>query len=497
MATYYVATTGSSSNPGTLASPWSIQYGFSHIGAGDTLYLRGGDYHTTGGSGTVTHFYISDLVGTSSSPILISNYPGEVVNIDMAGFYSTNWYGYCVNFDNNTYVTLRGLRVINYLSNSVSNTLWAFLVSNSSNCTIENCWANNIGGYGWANNDSSNMLYKNCDASRCADPYGAGGTWENANGFGITSNDTYTNTSTNVTYDGCRAWFCSDDGFDLFGADGFVTFNNCWAFYNGYDENLNSQGNGQGFKLGPNKTSANNNTYRRLITNCIAAGNKTHGFDKNHGEMSGGCVMYFYNNLAYDNVAWGYAFTYSDNTADLFKNNIGYGNGSGNELLSSASQAIDANNSWNGFTVSDADFVSLVISALAGARQANGNLPALTFGHLAAGSDLIGAGINVSLALDGDGKAFTNPPSIGPYEYGTVSIIPVTTVTVTGMGGAIIIDVDKGALQMSAHIDPHDATDKSVVWSVVNETGVGSIDQNGLLAAVANGTVTVKARSNG
>jgi hypothetical protein len=108
-------------------------------------------------------------------------------------------------------------------------------------------------------------------------------------------------------------------------------------------------------------------------------------------------------------------------------------------------------------------------------------------------------GIDVGLTLDFEGSAVTAPPSIGVYEFGGLppESIPVTTVTVTGMGGATTISVDNGTLQMSAHIDPHDATDKTVVWSVVNGTGSASIDQNGLLTAITDGTITVKATSNG
>ena len=71
------------------------------------------------------------------------------------------------------------------------------------------------------------------------------------------------------------------------------------------------------------------------------------------------------------------------------------------------------------------------------------------------------------------------------------------TVTVTGAGSATTITVDNGTLQMSAHIDPHDATDQSVVWSVTNGTGSATISATGLLTAVSDGTVTVKATANG
>ena len=47
-ATYYVATNGSDSNPGTQSQPFqTVQKGLSVLQAGDTLYLRGGTYAAT------------------------------------------------------------------------------------------------------------------------------------------------------------------------------------------------------------------------------------------------------------------------------------------------------------------------------------------------------------------------------------------------------------------------------------------------------------------
>lgn len=55
------------------------------------------------------------------------------------------------------------------------------------------------------------------------------------------------------------------------------------------------------------------------------------------------------------------------------------------------------------------------------------------------------------------------------------------------------ITVDNGTLQMVATITPEDASIKKLNWTVINGTGKATIDQNGLLTAIANGTVSVKA----
>jgi hypothetical protein len=71
----------------------------------------------------------------------------------------------------------------------------------------------------------------------------------------------------------------------------------------------------------------------------------------------------------------------------------------------------------------------------------------------------------------------------------------VESIVVSGAGSATIINVTEGTLQMSALVMPENADDKSVVWSVMNGTGMATISSAGLLTAVANGTVTVKATS--
>jgi uncharacterized protein YjdB len=86
----------------------------------------------------------------------------------------------------------------------------------------------------------------------------------------------------------------------------------------------------------------------------------------------------------------------------------------------------------------------------------------------------------------------------GSGVYGTLVIyigVPVTSVSVTGSGGATGIASDNGTLQMLATVLPSNASDASVTWSVSDGTGHATINAAGLLAAVANGTVIVKAAS--
>ncbi len=87
-ATYYVATDGNDANRGTEERPFqTIKKGLSVLGAGDTLYLRGGTYNEGIDSQNQT---ISS--GTSwSDPVTIGAYPGETVTLN--GSVNINGYG--------------------------------------------------------------------------------------------------------------------------------------------------------------------------------------------------------------------------------------------------------------------------------------------------------------------------------------------------------------------------------------------------------------------
>ncbi|MBC8087779.1 MAG: right-handed parallel beta-helix repeat-containing protein, partial [Phycisphaerae bacterium] len=74
--TYYVSTSGSDSNPGTIEQPFrTVNRAVGVLRAGDTLYVRGGTY--------VDRFVDTDFRagGTASAPIVVSGYPGESVVI--------------------------------------------------------------------------------------------------------------------------------------------------------------------------------------------------------------------------------------------------------------------------------------------------------------------------------------------------------------------------------------------------------------------------------
>jgi uncharacterized protein YjdB len=118
--------------------------------------------------------------------------------------------------------------------------------------------------------------------------------------------------------------------------------------------------------------------------------------------------------------------------------------------------------------------------------------------RLQEGSPAIGEGVDLGIALDYNGYPFdADTPSIGAFELGsTGDATPVTSITVSGAGGASTISVNDGTLQLSASVLPNDATNNSVTWSISNGTGSATISSVGLVTAVSDGTVTARATAN-
>lgn len=411
--TYYMATTGDDGNPGTFESPKkSIEAAVSLLSAGDTLYIRGGTHRSDKGTGTVNRFVVQNKNGSVGDSIYILNYPGEVVifNCDEQLIPGTGGDGpVALKFIDCSYLKVKCIRVTGLAQNPANiNTPLGLGLSNVDHSKFELIEVDNIDGYGWYFQDGSDSNYiKNCDVHDIADSISG---WGGANGFNITGGDA----STDNTFDGCRAYLCSDDGFDLFGTNSRTTFINCWSFLNGFrSDTVTTAGDGQGFKLGPAASDQSANVLRWMY-GCIAAKNRINGFDQN-SQSNTTCRYIFYNNTAIDNGSNGYFFGANLSTPQTFKNNLNYNNGIwGDEIQSGA--AIE-DNSWNGgVTVTDGDFQSRAYRQLLGARQADGSLPNITYARPAEGSDLINAVTDLGYGDDMGAlqyAATTAPPPTG------------------------------------------------------------------------------------
>ena len=114
-ATYYVSTTGSNSNPGTISQPWlTIQHAANTVKAGATVYVFGGVYKES------VNFPTS---GTESAPIIFQSYPGQTAVIDGTGVSccgSTNTQGLINITGSRSYITVSGFEIRNYTTSKAA-----------------------------------------------------------------------------------------------------------------------------------------------------------------------------------------------------------------------------------------------------------------------------------------------------------------------------------------------------------------------------------------
>ncbi len=74
--------------------------------------------------------------------------------------------------------------------------------------------------------------------------------------------------------------------------------------------------------------------------------------------------------------------------------------------------------------------------------------------------------------------------------------VAVEEIIVSAEGGVNAITTPDGTLQMLAEVLPENATNQSVTWSISAGTNFGEISQEGILTAINDGTVTVRATAN-
>jgi len=431
--TYYVAPNGNDNNTGTISAPFRTWAKLSSVmSAGDIAYIRGGTYTSTQGAGASVHSLIQNLNGNSSNYIIIQNYPGESPVLDLSTIgIPTNQNPKGLVIQNCSYLRVKGLRVTGLQQHRGGTGISFGMYTISSNYIVhEQLEVDNIGGRGFSISNSNDATYLNCDTHHNDDRWSNPGAWGGADGFSGTGGEG----STRTTYEGCRSWWNSDDGWDFYSTDGIRTLKNCWSFWNGYQPgSFSTAGNGEGFKLGPTNTDQSNN-ITKILTNCLAFENRQNGFSQNTGQTR----YRLYNNIAYKNGRSGFWWAWHSGITQDFKNNIGYNNPNGN--MDDNGQAQGSYNTWNGgVTVNNADFLSISSVGMDGQRGQNGELPVLNFLKLAQGSDLIDAGIDVGLPFIG------SAPDMGPFEFTSAASIPapvigaITQPTCLIAAGAVVL----------------------------------------------------------
>ncbi len=448
-AEYYVATTGSDSNPGTQASPFAtLQKGADTAVAGDTVWIRGGTYKITTPASSGAGIQLSKSGTSDTNRIKYWAYPGETPLFDFTNLQIANGaytFGFVIG---GSWVHLKGIEECCLPMNTKANNGFA---NNGSNNIFEMLNAHNNQGSGFQVGSGPGNQAINCDSHDNYDPNSDNGAGNDADGFGVHGGTTGPSTIIR----GCRAWWNSDDGYDFIDQEFPVTIENSWAFGCGYANygTLNpAAGNGNGFKMGSSKTG-----IRHLIQNNVAWGNKANGFYANHS--SGGNTWYnntsFQNGTQYNMLASTWSEPNGGGTrtdgviltgtkVHIMRNNIGYPNK--NEYITG--YGVDtAFNTWDlNITPKASDFLSITDPSLGGTgqtiettspalgpRQADGSLPNVDFLKLAAGSQMIDKGTDVGLPYVGAA------PDLGAYEYGATGGTPTGGATAaggaTGAGG--------------------------------------------------------------
>jgi uncharacterized repeat protein (TIGR02059 family) len=433
--TYYVATTGNDSNAGTISSPWATwHYAFSQLNAGDILYIRGGTYSPAGvySGGSYCGARLAGKQGTSGSHITIRAYSGETPILNCVNVTQTGYSKIGLHVDYCDYIDFVGLTVtymlegtnITYPADGWDLTSDTYITFNQ--CNVTHC------GNGFFSSGNDYISYTNCDSYDNSDRFGivgSGGYGGYADGFGA-----HQLTTGHVTYTGCRAWHNSDDGWDAISSSGYVTYTNCWSFLNGstsWDTGISGDGNG--FKLGFPESGTKLTGNQRTLINCLSFNNKLGGYDES-ADIGPVMDMALYHCVAYANTGQGYYFNTTGGGyigVATAIDCIAYANDPTYPSLNVQfrSSSILSHNSWTNFTVTDADFLSVGSTGVAGTRQADGSLPILNFLKLSSGSQLRGAGVAISgLTTDGVGHNYASPPSIGAYENGSAVATPVSPV---------------------------------------------------------------------
>lgn len=431
---YYVATTGTDANPGTITQPFATLQKAANIAvAGDTVWIRGGRYNIVTPATSGAGINVSKSGTSSTNRIRFWAYPGELPVFDFSRMVISTT-GYTVGISvSGSWLHFKGLEICNVPMNTRSNS--ALGVNAPAHDDIFELLDihHNKGAGMFISHGTGGHLILNSDSHDNYDPTSHQGDGQNADGFGVH----YQDSGAVTTFRGCRAWWNSDDGWDLISQEVPVIIENSWAMGNGYIKSGTARpadGNGNGFKAGSSKTG-----IRHIVRSNLAWGNAAAGFYANHS--SGGND--WFNNTAYSNgtqfnllaSTWDSAGNRKDGVilsgsrAHKMRNNIGFPNK--NSYVNG--YGVDtAFNSWElGISPATSHFAGVDATGAMGPRQPDGSLPDMNFMKLRGGSPMIDKGTNVGLAYVG------SAPDLGAYEYGAFGGSPSGGASSVGGGTSL------------------------------------------------------------
>lgn len=414
---FHVATDGKDSAAGSPSAPFAtIQRAQKSAEPGDTVLIHGGTYRMPADQIAVTErgrAHVTDLSksGQPGQPIRYFAAPGEKPVFDFSAVKPPGLRVTAFHISG-SWLHLKGLAVTGVQVTILTHTQ-SICFDNEGNHNIYEMLEMHDGqaiGF-WLGRGSDNLVL-NCDAWRNYDYISENHRGGNVDGFGFH----VPSGSTGNIFRGCRAWFNSDDGFDLISTREALVIENCWAFYNGFDPAFKALGDGNGFKLGGYGVSGGKVppvVPRHVIRGSVAVKNRASGFYANH--QPGGIDLF--NNTAYLNsVNFNLLGRNAEHTADVpgyghhLKNNLAYKGRKEVTNLDADKCEIAANSFDLNLLFQDNDFQSLDQSLLVAPRQPDGSLPDTPFLRLKSTNPAIDRGVDVGQPFKG--KA----PDLGAFE---------------------------------------------------------------------------------
>lgn len=400
-AVWYCSPSGNDVAAGSLASPFATpERAHASASPGDTVWLGGGTYRFAGARNAGWNAARSGLPGR---PIRFFARPGERPVFDASGLdVPDRIKGINVTGD---HLHFRGFSLTGVPQRiRTAHESWGIWCSGSGN-VFEALDIHHIQGPGLFIADGGGNLVADCDSHHNYDPLSSNGAGEIADGFGC-----HSSRPGNV-FRGCRAWWNSDDGYDVIHAEAPVVFESSWAWLNGYlPGTLESGRNGAGFKVGKSLTGV-----RHGVRFCVSFSNRAQGFYANHSLGGNDWI----GNTAYANR--GAAFDLLSDTVlagdrvHRLRNNLALGG----TAVASQGAADMRGNSWDlPRAPAASDFISLDTAGVSGPRGPDGTLPVLPFLRPRPGGALIDKGVDMGFPFSG------SAPDLGAFEAGGPTSLP-------------------------------------------------------------------------
>ena len=292
---YYVAPCGDDNAEGTLDKPFAtFGKAQSLAEAGDTVFFRQGIYHvreqeiqSLTEDKRYADVFLLSRSGEENKPIVFTGYGLERATFDFSDIHpeGKRISAFVIKAD---WIVMRQIDVTGVQVTVVGHSQSECVrFRGGSHCLLDNMAFHDGMAIGVYMLEGKDNLILNCDAYNNFDSVSDGGYGGNVDGFGahLTSAE-----YTGNVFSHCRAWWNSDDGFDLINCLAPVRIEYCVAFYNGFRPGtLYRAGDGTGFKAGGYGMKPKAGMVRKVdvvpqhvVDHCIAYRNKNKGIYSNH-----------------------------------------------------------------------------------------------------------------------------------------------------------------------------------------------------------------------